>query len=166
MTSLTFGNHLKFGQDSHHTSKGRQIPSSTKRKRAPEALREPHQPIERGLQRAPCTWEHCHGRWLNEGLTTAVFCPDRGRVSTICMKTWSIVVFSGVKLVILLGEGLDLLSSLRSFVQADFLPLSWWKSSYLSLFFGLPPRAIMAFSMFIYLVALYNMLAIVFGPFL
>ena len=31
MTLLTFGNHLKFGQDSCHTSKGRQIPSSTKR---------------------------------------------------------------------------------------------------------------------------------------
>ena len=43
-TSLTFGNHLKFGQDSLHTSKGRQIPSSTEREgeRAPEALHEPH----------------------------------------------------------------------------------------------------------------------------
>ena len=43
-TSLTFGNHLKYGQDSLHTSKGRQIPSSTEREgeRAPEALHEPH----------------------------------------------------------------------------------------------------------------------------
>ena len=30
-TSLTFVNHLKFGQDSCHTSKGRQVPSSIER---------------------------------------------------------------------------------------------------------------------------------------
>ena len=32
-TSLTFGNHLKFGQDSCHTSEGRQIPSTIERER-------------------------------------------------------------------------------------------------------------------------------------
>ena len=41
VTSLTFGNPLKFGQDSCHTTKGRHLPSSTERERAPEAPREP-----------------------------------------------------------------------------------------------------------------------------
>ena len=43
-TSLTFGNHLEFGQDSCHTSKGRPtfLPRERKRERASEALCEPH----------------------------------------------------------------------------------------------------------------------------
>ena len=49
---------LKFGQDSCHTSKGRQIPSFTEGERTPETLREPHTPInwEGGLQRASPQW--------------------------------------------------------------------------------------------------------------
>ena len=41
-TSPIFGNPLKIGQDSCHTSKGRQIPSSTKRERALEAQHKLH----------------------------------------------------------------------------------------------------------------------------
>ena len=45
---------LKFGIDSCHKTKGRQIPSSTERERVPEALREPHHHILRGaLQQGP-----------------------------------------------------------------------------------------------------------------
>ena len=84
----------------------------------------------------------------------------------IYMRTWSSRVFSGVKLAILPDGGLDLLLSLRSFARADFLPLSWRGPSCLSLFFGLPPWAIMASSAFMNFVALYNMSAIVFGSFL
>ena len=48
---------LKFGLDYCHTFKGRQIPSSTERERALEALRKPHTTRaltsrEKGLQRA------------------------------------------------------------------------------------------------------------------
>ena len=42
MTSLTFGIHLKFGQDSCHTSKGRPAFLPQTRERAPNTSREPH----------------------------------------------------------------------------------------------------------------------------
>ena len=41
-TSLTIGNHLKFGQDSYHTSKGRLAFLPQLRERAPNTSREPH----------------------------------------------------------------------------------------------------------------------------
>ena len=53
-TSLTFGNHLKFGQDSCHTSKGR--PTFLPRETEYPKLRANHTIIERGLQQASHAW--------------------------------------------------------------------------------------------------------------
>ena len=51
MTSLTFGNHLKFGQDSCHTSKGRQLPSSTERESTQSSVQTT--PLLRGASNEP-----------------------------------------------------------------------------------------------------------------
>ena len=72
-TSLTFVSLLKFSQDSYHTAKGRQIPSSTERDSTRGSARttnQAHQPIKRGLLQvlqAPPTRECRHGRWSNKG---------------------------------------------------------------------------------------------------
>ena len=58
--------------------------------------------------------------------------------SLIYTRTQSSGVFSRVKLIVLLGGGFDLLSSLQSFVRVEFLSLSWWGLSCLSFFFSSP----------------------------
>ena len=67
MISLTFGNSLKFGQDSYHTSKGRYLPPPRERKHPKHRLYHTHQSIKKGLQRAPRTREHHHGWRSNKG---------------------------------------------------------------------------------------------------
>ena len=74
--------------------------------------------------------------------------------SLICIKTWSIEVFKGVKFVNLPVRGVDRQSSLLSLVLAIFQPLSYRASSCLSLFLGFSSRANSASSAFMYLVAL------------
>ena len=61
----------------------------------------------------------------------------------------------------------EILTSYLPFCHSsDFLPPSGRGLSYLSLFFDLPTRAIMASSEFIYLVTLYSMFVIIFRLFL
>ena len=80
-TPLIFDNPLKFGPDSCHKTKGRQIPSyierererkrererERERERALEALHKPHHHIEKGPPTGPHAHESFrHGRWSNE----------------------------------------------------------------------------------------------------
>ena len=83
-TSLTFGNHLKFGQDSCHTSKGR--PTFLPRERKHSKLRANNRIIiEKGLQRALRAWERRHGRWSNEGPSGS---PSWGWALTSTPQRW------------------------------------------------------------------------------
>ena len=82
MTSLTFGNPLKFGQDSCHTSKGRYLPPP--RERAPEALRGPLAPINR--EEPPTGPTHVKvspQQVVERRPTTTIFHSDQGQASTM-----------------------------------------------------------------------------------
>ena len=66
--SFTFGNHLKFGPDSYHKTKGRPTFLHRERERALEALREPYTFTLREASNGPCVRASCrHGGWSNEG---------------------------------------------------------------------------------------------------
>ena len=94
MTPFTFGNSLKFGPNSCHRTKGRQIPSSTER----ESTRSPTRTTLSHWE-GPSNWAP-HARELSplwvikRGLATtaAVFPPrsDRGRASTVHYKIFKI----------------------------------------------------------------------------
>ena len=64
--SLTFGNHLKFGQNSYHTFKDRLTFLHQETEHPKLHTNHTHQSIKRGLQQAPRVQERHHGEWLNE----------------------------------------------------------------------------------------------------
>ena len=86
-TSLTFGNPLKFGPDSCHNAKGRQIPSSTERESTQSLVRTTPSYREGPSNGAPCVRELSPLRVVEQGPATmvVVFPPrsDRGWASTI-----------------------------------------------------------------------------------
>ena len=125
-TPLTFGNPLKFGLDSCHITKGRQISSSTKRESTqspmwttPPSYRVgPSNGTLRALELSP--W------WVVEqGPSTmaVVFPPhfDQGQALTLLFKgfsLFSILLFQGLPLfrfIIFCGSKIPLLYSLASF---------------------------------------------------
>ena len=86
--------------------------------------------------------------------------------SLIYTRTWSSEVLSRVKLAIRPSKGHDLRSSFLLPVRVSFLPPIWMGIVMLFSLLRSNPLAVTVSSAFIYFMALYSMLAMVFGSFL